>query len=102
MENRSQDVAGRRSGMPNTRNGEASSRADSLDRKQIAERFEQAWHSGTPPRLEDYLPPVGIPERQALLIDLVHIDLQRRLTAGETVRVESYLERYPELASDPE
>jgi WD40 repeat protein len=73
-----------------------------LDRKQIAGRFEQAWQSGTAPRLEDYLPPVGIPERQALLIDLVHIDLRRRLTAGETVRVESYLERYPELANDPE
>jgi WD40 repeat protein len=40
-------------------------------------------------------------ERRAALVHLVHIDLERRLKAGEAARVEDYLERYPELAHDP-
>jgi tRNA A-37 threonylcarbamoyl transferase component Bud32 len=39
-------------------------------------------------------------ERRALLIELVHEDLEYRLKAGEAMRVERYLERYPELAGD--
>src|SRR5262249_46384265 len=34
------------------------------------------------------------------LIELVHIDLELRLKAGEPAHVEEYLARYPELASD--
>src|SRR5205807_2895889 len=35
-----------------------------------------------------------------LLIELVHIDLELRLKAGEAARAEEYLARYPELAGD--
>src|SRR5262249_9575922 len=38
--------------------------------------------------------------QQALLPELVHADLEFRLKAGESVRVEDYLRRYPGLSSD--
>jgi serine/threonine protein kinase len=66
---------------------------------EIVERFEAAWQRGEQPALADYLPADG-PERRAALPKLVHIDLERRLKAGEALRVEAYLQRYPELAED--
>jgi hypothetical protein len=43
------------------------------------------------------LPP---PKRLALLTELVHIDLERRLARGERIRLEeTYLPRFPEQAS---
>jgi serine/threonine protein kinase len=60
------------------------------------ERFEDAWQAGLRPDLDDYLPADG-PDRRPLLADLVHVDLERRLKAGEPARVEEYLARYPEL-----
>lgn len=62
-------------------------------------RFEHAWLQAARPRIDDFLP-VGAPLHSRLLIELVHIDLELRLKAGETARVEEYLARYPELADD--
>jgi serine/threonine-protein kinase len=76
--------------------GSAGPDRDSLDR--LASRFEAAWEQGPPPALDDFVPP---DDRRALA-ELVHIDLERRLKAGEGVRVESYLQRYPALAEDAE
>jgi hypothetical protein len=67
----------------------------------ILERFEEAWQRGERPVLDEYLAAAVPAERRALLVELVHEDLHYRLTAGEAVRVENYLERYPELGSDP-
>jgi tRNA A-37 threonylcarbamoyl transferase component Bud32 len=72
-------------------------RNDSLER--LADRFEDAWRQGLSPRLEDYVPPGEA--RPAVLVSLAQIDLERRLKAGQPVRVESYLERFPALAADP-
>ena len=33
-------------------------------------------------------------------MELVHVDLEFRLKAGEAARVESYLDRYPHLTQD--
>jgi serine/threonine-protein kinase len=66
---------------------------------EIVDRFEAAWQRGGRPALADYLPN-GEPQRRTALIELVHVDLERRLKAGEAVRVEAYLDRYPELAAD--
>jgi hypothetical protein len=66
----------------------------------LLERFEQAWHEGRSPRLEDYLPPEGDPARLDALGGLVHIDLEYRLKAGEAARVEDYLPRFPEVGRD--
>jgi serine/threonine protein kinase len=63
------------------------------------ERFEAAWQSGARPDLADYLEGTA-EERFALLVELVHIDLELRLKAGEPARVEDYLGRFPELHTD--
>jgi WD40 repeat protein len=66
----------------------------------ILERFEDAWKRGQRPAIDDYLAQID-GERRALLIELVHEDLAYRLQAGESARVENYLERYPLLRTDP-
>jgi tRNA A-37 threonylcarbamoyl transferase component Bud32 len=67
--------------------------------KGFAERFEEAWQQSQRPALEEFVPADG-PDRWPVLIELIHIDLERRLKAGEATRVEDYLQRYPELAAD--
>jgi len=73
--------------------------ADWLALKDAVRRFENAWRQGPRPLIDDYLP-IDISLRARVLIELVHIDLELRLKAGETVRIEEYLARYPELAGD--
>jgi adenylate cyclase len=67
----------------------------------LIKAFEAAWQRGETPDIADYLRAAN-PERQALLVELVHVDLEIRLKSGEGVRVERYLERYPQLAADRE
>src|SRR6516164_2587529 len=68
--------------------------------REVVARFEDAWQHGPRAALADYLP-ADRAERWAALVALVHVDLERRLKAGELVRVEAYLCSYPELADDP-
>ncbi|HXG11210.1 MAG TPA: serine/threonine-protein kinase, partial [Gemmataceae bacterium] len=72
---------------------------DRLER--VIERFEDAWQQGRRPVIDEYLRGDAI-ERDSLVVELVHTDLECRLKAGEAVRVESYFERYRELAADRE
>src|SRR5438477_4504984 len=72
---------------------------DWLALKDAVKRFEHAWRQAPRPGIDDYLPP-GDPLRFRVLVELVHIDLELRLKAGEAARVEDYLTRYPELARD--
>ena len=67
--------------------------------EQRVDRFELAWKNGEPPRIEEYLP-LNPTQRRAVLVELVHVDLQRRLGRGETIQVEQYLEKYPSLRED--
>jgi hypothetical protein len=62
----------------------------------FVKRFEEAWQKGGRPAIDDFLPVEG-PDRPAVLIELVHVDLERRLEAGESARADDYLKRYPEL-----
>jgi serine/threonine protein kinase len=64
--------------------------------ERILERFEDAWVRGERPAIEDYLREAA-EDRSALLVELVHADLEYRLRAGEAVRVEDYLGTFPEL-----
>jgi serine/threonine protein kinase len=68
--------------------------------ERVLERFEDAWRRGERPHLDGYLAEAGPGERQALLVELIHTDLHYRLEAGEPARLETYLERYPELWAD--
>ncbi len=73
-----------------------------MPRRHVLYRFEAAWQRGERPDPGAYLPPPGDAGRLALLIDLVNVDLERRLSAGEAARVEEYLRRFPELGADPD
>src|SRR4051812_6726074 len=64
--------------------------------EKLIDAFEDAWQRGGPPAIAPHLP--ADVDRLPALVELVHIDLERRLKSGEDVRVESYLTRYPELA----
>jgi predicted ATPase len=68
-----------------------------LELKDTVRRFERAWREGARPGIDAYLP-ADEPLRARVLIELVHIDLELRLKAGEAARTEDYLTRYPELA----
>src|SRR5258708_892995 len=72
---------------------------DWLALKDAVKRFEDAWSQAPRPAIGDYLP-AGEPLRTPVLIELAHIDLELRLTAGEAARVEEYLARYPELTDE--
>jgi hypothetical protein len=76
--------------------GSAGPDRDSLGR--LACRFEAVWEQGPTPTLDDFVPLGDV----RALAELVHIDLERRLKAGEAVRMENYLERFPALIEDAE
>ena len=63
-------------------------------------RFEEAWQNGGRPAIEDFLPEDG-PIRLAVLKELVQVDVERRRQAGEFMRLDDYLQRFPELAAGP-
>lgn len=73
---------------------------DRASRDAIRKRFEEAWHRGERPMIENYLPkdPVA---RHAVLLDLIPVDLEHRLQGGDAVVVEHYLHRFAELAQQP-
>ena len=76
-----------------------SSQLDSAALEAAVERFESAWSEDGAPLLDEFLAGTG-PRRGALLRELVAVDLEYRLKRGELVRVEAYLQRFPELADD--
>jgi hypothetical protein len=87
---------------------------DWLALEAAVKRFEIAWRGGSLPAIDDYLPALSPPLSTTagemgsegagpcgrLLIELVHLELELRLKAGEAARAEEYLSRFPELAGD--
>src|SRR5262249_19688934 len=69
--------------------------------ERVLGRLQAAWRRGERPALEEYLAEAADGERRALLPELVQEDLEYHFQAGEVVRVEAYLERFPELRADP-
>jgi WD40 repeat protein len=67
-----------------------------MNEDQLLKVFEAEWQAGKTPGIADFLTAVGA-DRAFLLIELVHLDLEFRIKRGEPVRVERYLEAYPEL-----
>ena len=66
----------------------------------LLDRFESAWEQGESPAIADFLPQVES-QRKLAVVELAHIDLERRIGRGEPIRVEKYLAEFAELASDP-
>jgi serine/threonine-protein kinase len=58
-------------------------------------RFERAWKAGQRPRLEDYLYQAEKPERQALLRELLILELHYRRRKGERPTAEEYHQHFP-------
>ncbi len=69
--------------------------------QRIIARFEAAWRRGERPKIAAFVP-TDEPRPGELLVELVHADLEFRLKAGETARVEEYLRRHPALANAKE
>jgi hypothetical protein len=65
---------------------------------EIVDRFQAAWQRGERPAIDDYRPAGDF----FALVELVHVELELRLKQREEARVETYLQRYPELTNDPE
>jgi serine/threonine protein kinase len=74
-------------------------RVNSRDVDRWVRRFEAAWQAGKRPNLENFLPPEAS-LRAAVLVELVHIDMEFRFDDGEDVRIETYLRRHPDLSND--
>jgi WD40 repeat protein/tetratricopeptide (TPR) repeat protein/predicted Ser/Thr protein kinase len=72
---------------------------DSARLEQVIDRFDEAWHQGLRPTIDQFLPPTHV-DSLALLRELVHVEMEWRLRGGEAVRVEGYLQRYPALVAD--
>src|SRR5207245_1889766 len=66
----------------------------------LCDRYENALRQGNAGPLDGWLP-AGNPLRAAALVELVRLDLEHRLRAGEDVRLDDYFNRYPELQADP-
>jgi tRNA A-37 threonylcarbamoyl transferase component Bud32 len=71
------------------------------DVQEIVRTFRHAWDHGQRPALVAFLPEAGA-IRSAALVELVHEEMEVRIKAGEPVQLEGYLERFGELASDPD
>ncbi len=61
--------------------------------------FERAWQARKAPAIADYLQ-VHDQTRFALLIELIHVDLEFRFKEEQAVDVESYFRAFPELWSN--
>lgn len=77
--------------------------ADSADgwssSEDVIVAFESAWREGRVPKVQDYVRGEGA-ARLALLIELVHTELEFRLKRGDDVSAQEYLQRWPEVAAD--
>jgi serine/threonine protein kinase/WD40 repeat protein len=63
----------------------------------VADRFEAEWRASRRPCIADYLGDTIGKKRQALIVELARIDLERRRKAGEARRWSDYLKEFPEL-----
>lgn len=67
--------------------------------EKILNAFESAWRHGARPSIDDYRAG-SLSDSRELLVELIHLDMEFRLKGSEDARVETYLERYPQLASE--
>lgn len=70
-----------------------------LRREEIVERFEKQWRTAGEAEIAAFLLDDHSDERQALLSELVKVDLEYRWARGEEACIESYLARFPQLGS---
>ena len=62
----------------------------------VCTRFEIAWRQEPPPRIEDFLEDAAGPRREALLRELLRVEIDCRRQRGSVPSVEDYLDRFPD------
>jgi len=63
----------------------------------ICDRFERAWHSDTPPHIEDFVAEAPEGLRAALLRELVLLEIHYRRAQGKSCELSEYLQCFPNL-----
>lgn len=59
--------------------------------------FERAWQTNAPPAIESVLTPeLSATERDALLVELIVLDVDYRRRRGETPTQQEYIDRFPD------
>jgi serine/threonine protein kinase len=61
----------------------------------VCARFEAAWKAGQAPRIEDFLGGAEGAQREALLREMLRVELDWRLLQEDVPAVEDYLGRFP-------
>lgn len=64
---------------------------------EVVERFEDAWQAAVGPSLSDHLPATDHPEFEAIAIELLCVDYERRVKSGVTKSIEAYRQEFPQL-----
>jgi serine/threonine-protein kinase len=80
--------------------GDGDSRASVRRSDQECDRFEAACKAGRRPRIEDHLAAVPDAERPALLRELILLEVDYRLLAGERPAADEFLARFPTVGRD--
>jgi hypothetical protein len=62
--------------------------------------FEREWRAGRAPRIEDYLDLAPPGDREALLTELLALELEYRARRGESPELDEYRRRFPDAAAD--
>lgn len=66
----------------------------------LTERFRSAWRLGGRPDISPYLSETTESTCRDALLALIRVEMSERAGAGESVRVDEYLRRFPELTAD--
>src|SRR5262249_19026532 len=62
----------------------------------LCDRFEKSWQAGLRPHLEEYLSDTQRLPRAVLLDELLKVEIACRRRHGEQLRLEEYLQRFPD------
>ncbi|MBI1915434.1 MAG: serine/threonine protein kinase [Planctomycetes bacterium] len=79
----------------NPEQGESLSLSAAKRIDEVCVRFEAVWNEGQAPRIEDFLGDLEGGEREALLCQLLRVELDLRLQRGDVPAIGDYLSRFP-------
>ena len=73
-----------------------------LEVDEFVEAYELAWRREAAPKLADFLPPPGHPQRREVWLELVRVDLELRWDQGCPKALDDYRHGFPDLLDDPQ